>query len=254
MLLLIGTSQAVANSNQLTPDLVEEHQLSFNPIQSVQCDETTRFSADPRFSDALSTQNYFLAVDENYMYRRPQNGDWWSRLDCPDSLQLGRLESLSNRSDIIVTIPDHGMYVTVDAGLTWYLVGTPYSFETAYVSDDGKLFAAILTLTEDQEDNLAPDVIPTRIAASDVGSYSAHHRVVLSEDLGLTWEDITGNIPAGVRIAKIVQDHDDPSMVCLNAINIRPWAIRVSSVDYGQYEWKMIIFGDCRKPETLEEP
>jgi ADP-ribose pyrophosphatase YjhB (NUDIX family) len=68
--------------------------------------------------------------------------------------------------------------------------------------------------------------------------YYIRDKIIVSEDLGQTWKDITGEIGAGIRLSGIYEDPDHPNQIVLHGFGLRGYILQASDENYN---WDMSV-------------
>jgi photosystem II stability/assembly factor-like uncharacterized protein len=133
-------------------------------------------------------------------------------LDCPDAFPMGgSFTHQIEGSYSIFYVATSGLYVSHDSGWTWCLVSADHDFRSAHLHQSGGLYAIV------EED--------------------MRSRIVLSRDSGLTWDDISGDIGAGVSLLDIHDDPDNADGVVLRGNSVRGLILQTSD---GGDHWESI--------------
>lgn len=197
------------------------------------------------------TQNYSVMLTEAGVYRKLLSDTKWYSLSCPPSIDFGYYFQTTTYSDNLVSFPGYGLYLSKDAGLTWFVLYDEIRFNAAFFNKDDLLYVVAAPPTN------FLDVRELYRYLSGLYYGIPHYdrdRVLVSEDHGKTWKDITGNIAPGVRLNRIYEDPYNVSSICLEGWTVRQYAFQVERSSFGGYQWTRMAHGDCRKPNTLVAP
>ncbi len=150
-----------------------------------------------------------LTTDQN-RYEKEYAGRVWSVDALHDNGAMSKYatittitESPVSEGTIFVGADDGSMHATSDGGETWQSMGVlPSRSEPMYVNDmEASLFDA-----------------QTVYAVGDnhkIGDYSPF--VYISRNLGKSWQSIAGDLPSGVIVWAIQQDHEDKDLLFIGA-------------------------------------
>lgn len=197
------------------------------------------------------SQNFSFAFTQAGVYRKELVSDKWSLLNCPLPIESGHYIRITPHSDNLVSFPGNGLYLSSDAGLTWTVIYSNISFNAAFINKENILYVVATPPTNYLDFKELYRYIRLRyygITPND------RDKVLMSKDFGKTWSDITGNIPAGIRINRIDEDMYNSNSVCLEGWAVRQYSFQVASSNFGNYNWVKIALGKCQKPNTLLGP
>lgn len=188
-----------------------------------------------------------FASKDSGLFRAMKKRRAWSRLPTPKSMPLGgKFAKQPDSSDLVIYFAsthvdpgekEFGLYLSRDEGQTWRLMSDEHHFKNVFLHKNRQLFA----------------IVEERFI-TDMGQKAVRDRILVSFDLGLTWEDITGDI--GMQLFDIFQDPDHPDLVCLRGQTVRIYVLQAEDEDY---DWEMVReyweWKDAhRTPESFLEP
>jgi len=187
----------------------------------------TKSEKEAPFLSVARTGGYVVAMNSNGFYRTSFSKHDWQRLSVPRGMTPYRQFSVSEANSNVVyfcatTNSTNGcLYASKDAGATWKLVSDKYGFEVAHQNRDGRLYAIIW------------QNIP--------GSTNAiQTKLIMSENGGRAWKDISGNIFA--QMLNLFSDPKHPNRICVGAWGIRAYVFEAVDDDYskwtGNREWE----------------
>ena len=152
-----------------------------------------------------------LTTNQN-RYELPYRGRVWSVDDLHDNDAMSKYATITAISEspvsegVIYTGSDDGLiHVTVDGGSSWKQVkALPELPERVFINDiEASLFSA--------------DTVFTIADAHKLGDFSPY--VFVSDNRGRSWRSISGDLPDGVIVWAIQQDHENENLLFLGAEN-----------------------------------
>ncbi len=182
---------------------------------------------------------FAIASTDEGLFRASSIDKKWYHLECPPALPvMGRFVYQSNPVNTILFITTSGLYGSNDNGQTWSLLSNAYNFQSAFLHNDRSLYAIVTTKREITNPPQIAQDIPWQVTKPDGEQYYIRDIIIVSKDFGRTWQDITGNIPAGVRLYGVFQDPDHSDLVVLLGNSIRNYIFQSSDKSY---DWQMSI-------------
>ena len=174
----------------------------------------------------------------------------WRKLVTPKEMESpGSLVQAGEHSPMLAFyVPEYllkgpkeipgGLFVSWDGSNTWTRTSDRRDIETVYLHPNGKIYA-VVTVLSDTEPVAGPFG-----GASSTRSGNGHlkyitHPLLISEDGGKTWRNISRNIPVNFEIRGFFQDPDHPALVCFQGSSgpARPSFV-FHAVD-DSYDWMM---------------
>ncbi len=176
---------------------------------------------------------YILAANSNGFFRALSSTKKWERLSVSRKMSpQGQFAISQTDSNSVFYWPQSfekkgGLFVSHDAGATWNSVCLDYSFEMVYPNLDGRIYAIVrkeFTLNS------------TDISWKKEGSNQAIRWLLLvSENQGKSWRDITGNIAVGVQLITIFSDPASPKRVCVVGNCVRNYVYEPTDDSYSKW-------------------
>lgn len=162
-----------------------------------------------------------FASNNTGIFRAELKTRQWQKLHLPDDIPLGgKFGDVPEVSGMMLYFAsravgapvggfNYGLYLSPDAGATWSLISRDGRYGAAVLLPNGYLFAA-----------------------KSLGSFSQiKGSIHVSQDMGRTWRDITGN---SGNVNVIFPDPDHPSQICMGVDST------ILQADDEQYDWKRI--------------
>ena len=126
--------------------------------------------------------DFVVAVSSNGFYRTQASTKNWERISVPNGMLIqGQFAVSEANSNVVYFWPlsafgtSGSLYVSSDAGAGWVFVSDDYGFSSVYQNRDGRLYATIWK----------------KVGGSTQG---VHSRLIMSENGGKSWKDISQNI------------------------------------------------------------
>ena len=203
------------------------------------------------------TGDYILAANSNGFYRALLTTKQWERIPLPGKMPtVGQLAtSQANSNCVFFWSPSFGrpaegkggLYVSRDAGATWHLVSDDYDFQFCFQNRDGKLYAVVLQEFTPRRGESAPSYTTDKSGAKRYIRWN----ILVSENLGRHWRDITANIGPGMGLYGIFPDPAAPQRVCLRGNSIRGYVLQATDDNYTK--WNAIREWDWRKEANTDD-
>ena len=180
------------------------------------------YDSTNRLTAVWEGNSYVLATTAYGLFRASLAEKKWTRLTPPASMPLqgsfGRVPRTVDHVLFVTSETDSnkmsGIYISHDNGSSWSLVSKDYQFISAYVNDDGRLYALALK----------------------PGTWSpGANQVLMSTNQGKTWRDISEGI-RGLDIFGIIPDPDHTNLVCLLGNGIRGYVLQANDEKY-EWDW-----------------
>jgi len=188
------------------------------------------------------------------IYRALKSDKQWEKLSIPECMPTGGRFATGPRSAEIILytgvryidggVPDadkkvFGLYCSEDSGRHWDLITKDHDFGSVYLHPDGAIYAA-----EWQKLKVTPGESTNGKMMSDANDGSPpvaiRNHVLVSEDKGKSWRDITGTMPTAAMICSIFADPDHPDLVCVSACVLRGYVFQATDKSYNwesEREW-----------------
>ena len=209
---------------------------------------------EPRIRSILLRENDVFASTPEGLFRASLVEKKWVRLPCPDAIPPDGFFATQSKTakTILYFVPRtfarnmaepkgkvFGLYVSHDDGNSWRLISKDYDFWHVFLHQNGSVYAIVETLQAKPPEKppaTAADIMWRR-TDKDGRTWGIRWRALVSKDLGVSWRDITGGIPAGVELIGITNDPDHPDLVSLIGSSIRFYILQAEDENYN---WKMI--------------
>jgi hypothetical protein len=145
-----------------------------------------------------------------------------------------------------------GLFVSWDGGNTWTRTSDRRDIETVYLHPNGKIYA-VVTLLSDTEPMAGPFGGAASTRSGNGPWKYITHPLLISEDGGKTWRNISRNIPVNFEIRGFFQDPDHPALVCFigSSRPARPSFV-FHAVD-DSYDWMMTPKEEWKGGELLQK-
>lgn len=184
--------------------------------------------------------DYVVAVSSNGFYRTQASTKNWERVSVPRGMSVqGQFVTSQTDSNSVFYWPlafenKGGLYISHDAGSTWSLTCGDYSFQSVYPNKDGKIYAIVLKGFTSKSSDL--------VWKKEGSNQAIRWLILLSENQGRSWKNITANIGAGVQLISIFSDPTSLKRVCVVGNSIRNYIFEPIDDNYSKWnstrEWE----------------
>jgi hypothetical protein len=209
---------------------------------------TKSYGDDGFIFSVLRRSDSVFASTNVGLYQASLSDKIWHKLPVPSSMPMnGSFAQESAPSSVLVYYTGtflpiapskvrFTVFVSKDLGQTWTQTSSGVNFLNLSITQNGILYGEELLETED-----VPQEGPSEWTTSKDGkrTYLVRH-VVMSRDLGKTWNDISGNIPQGYDYS-FFPDVEHPDLICLEGNeSFHPMRTIFFQADDQSYQWKNV--------------
>lgn len=189
--------------------------------------------------------NYIVAANANGLYRARISNRKWERVEHPRKMApRGYLATSQANSNLVFFCNyEDGLYGSSDSGATWKSLSKEHNFQFVYPHQDGKIYAIIVkglehsAATSETNQSASRDTVRWRIMVSDNG--------------GRGWRDISANIASGMMLESIFPDPASSRRVCLRGSGVRAYVLQAADDNYSK--WDAIKAWEWRKNERSDD-
>ena len=156
------------------------------------------------------------------LYQSSLNEKIWRKLAAPQSMEPGGTFIEQGPESRLLGY-EHGstLFISKDSGKTWEQaqLAPGHAFTRFFLHPNGSLFAF-------DEKHLTTDFFQS-------------DRAFVSKDMGLTWKDITSNLPSnGEAFEEFLQDPNHPDLACINGCDMfSPTHQHLYEANDSSYHW-----------------
>jgi|GEM_PF-2880299 len=174
--------------------------------------------------------DYIVAVSSNGFYRTQVSTKNWERISVPRGMSVqGQFAVSEANSNVVYFWPSAAfetkgsLFVSSNAGSKWTLVSDDYGFSSVFQNRDGRLYATIWK----------------KVGGSTQG---VHSRLIMSENGGKYWKDISQNIFGDLY--GIFADPKFTNRICVVGNSIRNYIFESTNDTYSswtatrEWEWR----------------
>jgi len=185
--------------------------------------------------------DYIVAANSNGLFRTKSSTKNWERVQSPEQTPPhGQFSVSSANTNSVFLCAGGAIYASRDSGATWKLVSKARNFHCVYENQDGKIYAIVEELKTDASKSNGP---PNK-------GY-LRWSIVVSDNEGRTWEDITSNIGVGVMLIDIFPDPASSKRVCLLGNGIRSYVLQATDDHYTK--WNTVRQWDWGRGKETDE-
>ena len=181
--------------------------------------------------------DFVVAVSSNGFYRTQASTKNWERISVPNGMSIqGQFAVSEANSNVVYFWPlsafgtSGSLYVSSDAGAGWDLVSDDYGFSSVYQNRDGRLYATIWK----------------KVGGSTQG---VHSRLIMSENGGKSWKDISQNIFGDLY--RIFTDPKHANRICVEGNSIRGYIFESADDNYSK--WTNTVEWNWRRDSKTDE-
>jgi hypothetical protein len=197
----------------------------------------TETEKQARFFAVTRVGDFVVAVSSNGFYRTQASTKNWERISVPHGMSVqGQFAVSQANSNVVYFWPlsafdtRGSLYVSSDAGARWTLVSDDYGFSSVFQNQDGRLYATIWK----------------KVGGSSQG---VHSRLIMSENGGKSWKDISQNIFGD--LISVFSDPKHPNRVCVMGNSIRGYIFESADDDYSK--WTATVEWNWRRDSKTDD-